>query len=81
MGEPIDLNVGGIDPGHAVGADGRRYLFLSAGYRVELAPDGLSIVGRREKVYDGWKYPDDWIVQGFGCRRGPSSSATGSIIT
>ena len=34
--EPIDLKIGHIDPGHAVGPDGRRYLFLSAGYRVAL---------------------------------------------
>ena len=29
--EPIDLKITRIDPGHAVGPDGRRYLFLSAG--------------------------------------------------
>lgn len=64
--DPIDLKVGHIDPGHAVGPEGRRYLFLSAGHRVELAPDGLSALGSPEKVYDGWKFPDDWIVAGFG---------------
>ncbi len=42
--EPIDLKIGRIDPGHAVGPDGRRYLFLSAGYRVPL--------GRRRAVGD-----------------------------
>ena len=46
-----------IDPGHAVGPDGRRYLFLSAGELVPLADDGLSTVGAPKKVYDGWKYP------------------------
>jgi len=64
--EPVDLNVGHIDPGHAVGSDGCRYLFLSAGQRVELARDGLSVMGEPVKVYDGWKFPKDWIVQGFG---------------
>ncbi|HEX9786175.1 MAG TPA: family 43 glycosylhydrolase [Opitutaceae bacterium] len=64
--EPVDLNVGHIDPGHAVGPDGRRYLFLSAGHRVELARDGLSIIGEPTKVYDGWEFPEDWIVAGFG---------------
>lgn len=64
--EPVDLKVGRIDPGHAVGADGRRYLFMSEGYRHELAPDGLSVVGDVVKVYDGWKFPKDWIVAGFG---------------
>ena len=38
--EPIDLKLPGfIDPGHAVGADGTRYLFLSKGYVVKLKPD------------------------------------------
>jgi beta-xylosidase/lysophospholipase L1-like esterase len=68
--DPIDLKVGRIDPGHAVGPDGKRYLFLSAGYLVTLADDGLSIVGEPRKIYDGWKYPADWIVEGFA-QEGP----------
>jgi xylan 1,4-beta-xylosidase len=68
--EPIDLKIGRIDPGHAVGPDGARYLFLSAGYLVPLAPDGLSVAGKERKIYDGWKYPDDWIVEGFA-QEGP----------
>jgi len=68
--EPIDLKIGRIDPGHAVGPDGRRYLFLSAGYLVPLAPDGLSVAGPERKIYDGWKYPADWIVEGFA-QEGP----------
>ncbi len=63
--EPIDLKIGRIDPGHAVGPDGRRYLFLSGGFMVPLASDGLSVSGEMKKVYDGWKYPADWIVEGF----------------
>jgi len=68
--DPINLNIGRIDPGHAVGADGRRYLFVSAGFRVPLAEDGLSVDGPMEKVYDGWKYPDDWVVEAFA-QEGP----------
>ena len=68
--DPIDLKIGRIDPGHAVGPDGRRYLFLSAGYLVPLAPDGLSVAGPERKIYDGWKYPADWIVEGFA-QEGP----------
>lgn len=68
--EPIDLKNRRIDPGHAVGPDGRRYLFLSAGYLVELAADGLSIVGEERKVYDGWPYPKDWVVETFA-QEGP----------
>lgn len=64
--DPVDLKVGGFDPGHAVGPGGRRFLFLNDGKRVELAPDGLSVMGGPVKVYDGWKYPEDWIVAGFG---------------
>lgn len=68
--EPIDLKIGRIDPGHAVGPDGRRYLFLSGGFMVPLAPDGLSVTGPAKKVYDGWQYPDDWVVEGFA-QEGP----------
>ena len=49
--EPIDLKLPRhIDPGHAVGEDGSRWLFLSVGDRVKLAPDGLSTVGDVEHV-------------------------------
>jgi xylan 1,4-beta-xylosidase len=58
--------VGGIDPGHMVGEDGKRYLFLSGGNRVPLTDDGLATAGPVQKVYDGWRYPDDWVVEGFG---------------
>ncbi len=68
--DPIDLEIGRIDPGHAVGPDGARYLFLSGGYRVPLAGDGLSVMGEPTKVYDGWRYPADWIVEGFA-QEGP----------
>jgi xylan 1,4-beta-xylosidase len=55
----------GIDPGHVVGEDGRRYLFLSGITRVALSDDGLTAVGSAEKVYDGWRYPDDWITEAY----------------
>lgn len=67
---PIDLNVGHIDPGHAVGEDGRRYLFLSGGYMTPLANDGLSVTAPPRKVYDGWPYPADWVVETFA-QEGP----------
>lgn len=64
--EPIDLGIGGlIDPGHVVGEDGRRYLFLSGVNRVRLSADGLSTDGATVKVYDGWKYPDDWVTEAY----------------
>jgi xylan 1,4-beta-xylosidase len=40
---PIDLKVSGcIDPGHAVGEDGRRYLFFNGVRRIALTDDGLA---------------------------------------
>jgi beta-xylosidase/lysophospholipase L1-like esterase len=68
--DPIDLKNRRIDPGHAVGPDGKRYLFLSAGFVVQLADDGLSIAGEEKKVYGGWQYPSDWVVEGFA-QEGP----------
>ena len=62
---PIDLKVGKIDPGHVVGEDGTRYLHLSGGMMIELADDGLSTVGEMFKTYEGWKYPREWITEGF----------------
>jgi len=64
--EPIDLKLPRyIDPGHIVDEKGVRWLFLSGGDRIQLAPDGLSTVGKPEHVYDPWRYPDDWDVEGF----------------
>ncbi len=64
--EPVDMGIDGfIDPGHVVGEDGHRYLFLNDGHRVRISDDGLSRAGPTEKVYDGWPIPEDWIVEGF----------------
>lgn len=64
--EPVDLKLPNhIDPGHAVGEDGSRWLFLSGGDRVRLSDDGLSRISEPEHVYDPWRYPKDWIVEGF----------------
>lgn len=64
--EPIDLGIGGlIDPGHVVGEDGKRYLFLGGINRVQLTDDGLATAGPVEKAYAGWKYPDDWITENY----------------
>jgi beta-xylosidase/acetyl esterase/lipase len=67
---PIDLKLTRIDPGHAVGPDGSRWLFLSAGELVRLSDDGLSTVGAPKKIYDGWKYPAEWVVEAFA-QEGP----------
>lgn len=67
--KPIDLKVNGIDPGHIVGEDGKRYLFVSDGNRampmVQLSDDGLSVVSKKKPVYDGWEFPKDWNAEGL----------------
>jgi beta-xylosidase len=78
--EPIDLKLPNhIDPGHAVGEDGKRYLFLSGGDRVRLSPDGLSTVGEVEHVYDPWRYPEDWVVETFA-PEGPKITRRGQYF-
>ena len=68
--EPIDLEVNGIDPGHVAGPDGRRYLHLNAGRTVELASDGLSVLGEPSRIYHGWEYPNEWVTECF-CLESP----------
>ena len=51
--EPIDLKIGGIDPGHAVDQNGNRFLMMNNGMLAPLAADGLSVTGPAQKVYDG----------------------------
>ena len=64
--DPVDLKLHAhIDPGHVVGEDGKRYLFLSNGDRVRLTNDGLATDGALEHVYDPWRYPADWVVETF----------------
>lgn len=64
--DPIAMEITGIiDPGHAVGEDGNRYLFTNGVNRVKLTADGLAADGQLEKVYDGWKYPDDWSTEAY----------------
>ena len=64
--EPVDLKLPKhIDPGHVVGEDGKRYLFLSGGDRVRLTDDGLATDGPVEHVYDPWHYPPEWDVESF----------------
>jgi beta-xylosidase len=62
--DPIDMDIkGSIDPGHALGEDGKRYLFLNGGARVRLSDDGLRREGVVEQVYGGWPIPPDWAVE------------------
>lgn len=64
--DPIDLKIPGcIDPGHAVGEDGKRYLFVNGVRRIRLSDDGLATDGPLEHVYQPWQYPADWVVELF----------------
>jgi xylan 1,4-beta-xylosidase len=64
--DPIDLKISGcIDPGHVVGEDGKRYLFVNGVRRIALSDDGLSTAGPIEQVYNPWRYPSDWVVEMF----------------
>lgn len=64
--EPVDLKIPGcIDPGHIVGEDGKRYLFVNGIRKVRLTDDGLATDGAVEPAYDPWRYPDDWVVENF----------------
>lgn len=63
---PIDLKIPGcIDPGHVVGEDGKRYLFVNGIRKIRLSDDGLSTDGVLEPAYNAWRYPDDWVVENF----------------
>ena len=68
--KPLKLGNSRIDPGHAVGEDGQRYLFLSGGLQVPLSADGLKITGPEQLVYEGWKYPEEWVVEAYS-QEGP----------
>lgn len=64
--DPVDLQLPGcIDPGHAVGEDGKRYLFVNGIRRIGLTDDGLATVGSLEQVYQPWQYPAEWEVEMF----------------
>jgi beta-xylosidase len=78
--DPVDLHLPNhIDPGHAVGEDGSRWLFLSGGDRVRLSADGLATAGPIEHVYDPWRYPEDWVVEGFSLE-GPKIARRGDYF-
>lgn len=59
--------------------DGRRFLFLSGGDRVELTADGLALSGAVEHVYDPWRYPEDWTVESFS-PEGPKITRRGEYF-
>lgn len=64
--EPVDLDISGsIDPGHVVGEDGRRYLFVNGIRKILLTDDGLATDGELVDSYRPWRYPDHWVTENF----------------
>ena len=62
---PVKLDVGGIDPGHVIDTDGKRYLYTNNGFVTPLTDDGLAAAGAARKVYEGWEYPAEWETEGM----------------
>lgn len=72
--EPVDLKLRGfIDPGHVVGPDGKRYLYLSKGFIVQLSEDGLSAADEPKLIYEGWQFPKTWSTECF-CLESPKAT-------
>lgn len=67
----------GIDPGHLVDKEGIRYLYIDNGRVAQLNADGLSMAGEETKVYDGWKFSDEYGVECF-CLESPKMLAHGN---
>ena len=68
--EPVDLHIGGIDPGLVVTPEGKRYLFTNFGKVTPLTSDGLARDGETKTVYRGWTYPKEWQTECF-CLESP----------
>lgn len=52
--EPVNLKIGGIDPGHIADENGNRYLYVNEGEVIRLTDDGLATIGEKKAVYTGW---------------------------
>ncbi len=63
--DPIELKVEGIDPGHVVDENGKRYLYFSSGSYVPLSDDGLTVAGELKHTYNGWQIPRSWTIELF----------------
>lgn len=75
--DPVNLNIGNIDPGHVDDGKGNRYLYFSNGGYVPLSRDGLRVSGELKHTYDGWKIPQSWSIECF-CMEGPKLTKRGN---
>lgn len=62
--------VEGIDPGHVVGEDGRRYLCMSKNYLYPLSEDGMEVTGEPVKIAESYEMPDEMDIEGM-CEESP----------
>ena len=60
---PEGVHFPAIDPGFIMTPEGKKYLYVSQGYVVELNDAGTKAVNTPWKVYNGWDYPAEWNVQ------------------
>lgn len=54
----------GIDPGHVVASDGRRYLFTNNGRMAPLNDEGTALTDTMRVVHKGWEIPKQWVTEG-----------------
>lgn len=76
--EPVELKVGGIDPGHFIDENGKRFLYFSSGFYIQLSDDGLSVTGEAKQTYNGWPIPREWSIELFALE-GPKIAKRGDF--
>ena len=54
----------GIDPGHIVDDQGRRYLFVHRGRMAPLNDEGTALMDTLKTVHKGWDIPRNWTTEG-----------------
>lgn len=63
--EPIEVKgTKGIDPGHIVDTEGRRYLFVHNGRMAPLNAEGTALTDTLKVVHKGWDIPKGWVTEG-----------------
>ena len=60
---PDDADYSGIDPGFLMTPEGDKYLYVNHGFAMKLNASGTKAVSTPKIVYEGWEYPDDWVVE------------------